>query len=50
MRIVAIIDQADVIERILRRLGLRDAGVPVELARDPPEPEVRAPHPGKPDA
>jgi hypothetical protein len=39
MRIVALIDQADVIERILRHLGLWDAGVGVDAARDPPEPD-----------
>ena len=38
MRIVALIDQADVIERILRHLGLWEAGVRVESARDPPAP------------
>jgi hypothetical protein len=38
MRIVALIDQADVIERILRHLGLWEAGVRVESARDPPDP------------
>jgi hypothetical protein len=38
MRVVALIDQADVIERILRHLGLWEAGVRVESARDPPEP------------
>ena len=37
MRVVALIDEADVIERILRHLGLWDAGVRVESARDPPE-------------
>jgi hypothetical protein len=38
MRIVALIDQADVIERILRHLGVWEAGVRVESARDPPQP------------
>jgi hypothetical protein len=38
MRIVALIDQADVIERILRHLGLWEAGVRVDSARDPPQP------------
>lgn len=38
MRIVALIDQAEVIARILRHLGLWEAGVRVESARDPPEP------------
>ena len=40
MRIVALIDEADVIERILRHLGLWEAGVRVESARDPPEPII----------
>jgi len=39
MRIVALIDQPDVIERILRHLRLWDAGVRVESARDPPGPD-----------
>ncbi|MBJ7259720.1 MAG: transposase [Chthoniobacterales bacterium] len=39
MRIVALIDQANVIERILRHLGLWEAGVRVESARDPPAPD-----------
>lgn len=39
MRVVALIDQAEVIERILRHLGLWEAGVRVESARDPPEPD-----------
>lgn len=38
MRVVALIDQAEVIERILRHLGLWEAGVRVDAARDPPEP------------
>jgi len=38
MRIIALIDEADVIERILRHLGLWEAGVRVDAARDPPEP------------
>ena len=38
MRIVALIDEAAVIERILRHLGLWEAGVWVDAARDPPEP------------
>ena len=38
MRIVALIDEAAVIERILRHLGLWEAGVRVDPARDPPEP------------
>ena len=32
------IDEAAVIERILRHLGLWDAGVRVDAARDPPKP------------
>lgn len=39
MRIVGLIDEAEVIERILRHLGLWEAGVRVESARDPPEPD-----------
>ena len=39
MRIVAIIDQAEVSERILRHLGLWEAGVRVDSAPDPPEPD-----------
>jgi hypothetical protein len=39
LRIVALIDEAAVIERILRHLGLWEAdGVRVDAARDPPEP------------
>ena len=38
MRIVALIDDEAVIERILRHLGLWEAGVRVESARDPPAP------------
>jgi hypothetical protein len=38
MRIVALIDEADVIERILRHLGLWEVGVRVDAARDPPQP------------
>ena len=38
MRIVSLINEADVIERILRHLGLWEAGVRAESARDPPEP------------
>ena len=38
MRIVALIDEAAVIERILRHIGLWEAGVRVDAARDPPEP------------
>ena len=37
MRIVALIDEAPVIERILRQLGLWEAGVLVDAARDPPQ-------------
>jgi len=38
MRIVSLIDEAEVMERILRHLGLWEAGVRVDAARDPPEP------------
>jgi hypothetical protein len=38
MRIITLIDEAAVIERILRHLGLWEAGVRVDTARDPPEP------------
>lgn len=38
MRIVALIDEADVIARILCHLGLWEAGVGVEPARDQTEP------------
>ena len=38
MRIVSLIDEVGVIERILRHLGLWDAGVRVDAARDLPEP------------
>ena len=44
MRIVALIDEALIIERILRQLGWREAGVRVDDARDPPnavEPATR---------
>ena len=37
MRIVALIDDRDVIKRILRHLGLRAQGVRVSSARAPPE-------------
>jgi hypothetical protein len=37
--LVALIDKAAIIERILRHLGLREAGVRVDAARDPPEPD-----------
>ena len=36
-RIVSLIDEAAFIERILRHLGLWEAGVRVDAARDPPE-------------
>ncbi|MCF7762299.1 MAG: hypothetical protein K9N62_01350 [Verrucomicrobia bacterium] len=36
---LALIDQADVIERILRHLRLWEASVRVDAARDPPEPD-----------
>ena len=38
MRIMSLIDEAAVIERILRHLGLWEAGVWVDDARAPPEP------------
>ena len=38
MRIVALIDEREVIERILRHLGLWETGVRVSPARAPPEP------------
>jgi hypothetical protein len=34
---IALIDEAAVIERILRHLGLWEVGVRVDAARDPPE-------------
>jgi len=37
-RLIALLDEAAVIERILRHLGLWEAGVRVDAARDPPEP------------
>ena len=39
MKIIALIDEASVVERILRHLGLWEAGVRVDAARDPPEPD-----------
>jgi hypothetical protein len=52
MRIVALIDEAPIIERILRHLELWEAGVRVDAARDPPqtvelviEPGLDAPFP-----
>ena len=39
MRIVALIDEREVIERILRHLGLWEEGVKLHLARAPPEGE-----------
>ena len=36
LRIVALIDEAEVIERILRHLGLWEVGLRVDAARDPP--------------
>jgi hypothetical protein len=39
MRVVALIDEAAVIESILRHLGLWEAGERVESIRDPPEPD-----------
>lgn len=41
MRIVALIDDRAVIERILRHLGLWEQGVGVVPARAPPEPAER---------
>jgi hypothetical protein len=38
MRIVALIDEATVIERILRHLGLWEEGVRVDSGRGPPAP------------
>jgi hypothetical protein len=40
MKIIALIDEASVVERILRHLGLWEAGVRVDAARDPPEPVI----------
>ena len=37
MRIVSLIDDGDVIERILRHMGLWQQGVRVSPAREPPE-------------
>jgi hypothetical protein len=37
MKIVVPIDEVPVIERILRHLGLWEAGVRVDAARDPPQ-------------
>ncbi|MFM8830172.1 MAG: hypothetical protein ACKOHM_04070 [Spartobacteria bacterium] len=39
MRIIALIDEASVVERILRHLELWEAGVRVDAARDPPRPD-----------
>jgi hypothetical protein len=36
MRIVALIDEREVIERILRHLGLREQGIRVHTGADPP--------------
>lgn len=41
MRIIALIDEAEVMERALRHLGWWETGVRVGSARDP--------YPGKPD-
>jgi hypothetical protein len=49
MRIVALIDEAPVIERILRHLGLWEAGVRVGAARDPPQPVEPVIEPGLDD-
>ena len=43
MRIVALIDDREVIERILRHLGLWQQGVRVGPARDPPVERVIEP-------
>ena len=40
MKIIALIDEASVVERILRHIGLWEAGVRVDAARDPPEPVI----------
>ena len=40
MRIVALINERDVIERILRHLGLWEPSVRVVTARDPPVEEL----------
>jgi hypothetical protein len=44
MRIVALIDEATVIERILRHLGLWEEGVRVDSGRGPPGPYYRNDH------
>ena len=41
MRVLALIDDRDVIERILRHLGLWEQGVRVLPARAPPPPAER---------
>ena len=45
MRIVALIDEAGIIERILRHLGLWEAGVRVESAEPVIEPWLDDPFP-----
>ena len=46
MRIVTLIDEAPVIERILHQLGLCKAGARVDTARDPPQPVELVIEPG----
>ena len=46
MRIVALIDEAPVIERIRRHLELWEAGVRADAARDPPQPVELVIEPG----
>jgi len=46
MRIVARIDEAPVIERILRHLGLWEACVRVDATREPPQPDELVIEPG----
>jgi hypothetical protein len=43
---VALIDEAPAIERTLRHLGLWEAGVRVDAARDPPQPVEPVIEPG----
>jgi hypothetical protein len=49
MRIVALIDEASIIERILRHLELWEDGVRVDTARDPPQPVEPVIEPGLDD-
>jgi hypothetical protein len=46
MRIVARIDEAPVIERILRHLGLWEGWVRVDATREPPQPNELVIEPG----